>query len=109
MLVSCQNRTSKEILVETTGFVCQTLDNQEVSYNGNIINDKNTAEEYANLILSKTLQKNIEDYKVVDVSFDSNKNIWIVNYLVDEYTLGGDVVVKISRNDGKVKEIRFGE
>lgn len=108
MLTACQNCIHNEGVVETTESICQTLDDNDGSYKGDIINDESMAKEYANLIMANTLQKNIKDYKVVDVSFDNN-DLWIVNYCMDEQTLGGDISIMISRKDGKITKILFGE
>ncbi|MGN1131314.1 MAG: NTF2 fold immunity protein [Ruminococcus sp.] len=109
MLSACQSSTNNEVTTETTTSVQQSVLNNDGSFSGDIINDESTAREYADLILTNTLQKNKNDYKEIDVSFDKNHNLWIVHYSIDELTLGGDIRIEISKENGKVNKIIFGE
>lgn len=112
ILTSCESITNNEDTTETT--TTATSINQSESYAdglyiGNVIPNKKVAKEYGNLILTNTLQKNLEDYKVVNVDFNSEKKLWIVNYSKGKMTLGGDISIEISKKNGKVKHIEFGE
>ena len=112
ILTSCESKTNNEDTTETT--TTATSINQSESYAdglyiGNVIPNKKVAKEYGNLILANTLQKNLEDYKVVNVDFNSEKKLWIVNYSKDKMTLGGDISIEISKKNGKVNHIEFGE
>lgn len=97
MLTACQSDTNSKRVIE------------EDVYDGDIINDESIAKEYADLLMSNTLQKNIKEYKIVDVSFDPNKDIWTVSYCIDDYTLGGDINIAISKDSGEIKKIWYGE
>lgn len=112
MLTSCESKTNNEDTTETT--TTTTSINQSESYAdglyiGDVIQNKKVAKEYGNLIMTNTLQKNLKDYKVVNVDFNNEKNLWIVNYSIDEMTLGGDISIEISKKNGKVNYIEFGE
>ena len=112
ILTSCESKSNNEYTTETT--TTATSINQSESYAdglyiGNVIPNKKVAKEYGNLILTNTLQKNLEDYKVVNVDFNSEKKLWIVNYSKDKMTLGGDISIEISKKNGKVNHIEFGE
>ena len=110
MLTACESKTNNEDTTETT----TTSINQSESYAdglyiGDVIQNKKVAKEYGNLIMTNTLQKNLKDYKVVNVDFNNEKNLWIVNYSIDEMNLGGDISIEISKKNGKVNYIEFGE
>lgn len=112
MLTACESKTNNEDTTETT--TTTTSINQSESYAdglyiGDVIQNKKVAKEYGNLIMTNTLQKNLKDYKVVNVDFNNEKNLWIVNYSIDEMTLGGDISIEISKKNGKVNYIEFGE
>ena len=112
MLTACESKTNNEDTTETT--TTATSINQSESYAdglyiGDVIPNKKVAKEYGNLIMTNTLQKNLKDYKVVNVDFNNEKNLWIVNYSIDEMTLGGDISIEISKKNGKVNYIEFGE
>ena len=112
ILTSCESKTNNEDTTETT--TTATSINQSESYAdglyiGDVIPNKKVAKEYGNLILTNTLQKNLEDYKVVNVDFNREKKLWLVNYSKDKMTLGGDISIEISKKNGKVNHIEFGE
>lgn len=112
MLTSCESKTNNEDTTETT--TTATSINQSESYAdglyiGDVIPNKKVAKEYGNLIMTNTLQKNLKNYKVVNVDFNNEKNLWIVNYSIDKMTLGGDISIEISKKNGKVNYIEFGE
>lgn len=112
MLTACESKTNDEDATETT--TTTTSINQSAQYAdglyiGDVIPNKKVAKEYGNLILTNALQKNLKDYKVVNVDFNNEKNLWIVNYSIDEMTLGGDISIEISKKNGKVNYIKFGE
>ena len=112
MLTACESKTNNEDTTETT--TTTTSINQSESYAdglyiGDVIQNKKVAKEYGNLIMTNTLQKNLKDYKVVNVDFNNEKNLWIVNYSIDKMTLGGDISIEISKKNGKVNYIEFGE
>ena len=81
----------------------------EASYSGNIIQDEITAEKYADVIFTHTLQKKLNDYKVKHINFYPKNNIWVVSYGVDENTIGGDTNIVLSASTGEVLKIWFGE
>lgn len=112
ILTACESKTNNEDTTETT--TTTTSINQSESYAdglyiGDVIPNKKVAKEYGNLIMTNTLQKNLKDYKVVNVDFNNEKNLWIVNYSIDKMTLGGDISIEISKKNGKVNYIEFGE
>ena len=112
MLTACESKTNNEDTKETT--TTTTSINQSESYAdglyiGDVIPNKKVAKEYGNLIMTNTLQKNLKNYKVVNVDFNNEKNLWIVNYSIDKMTLGGDISIEISKKNGKVNYIEFGE
>lgn len=112
MLTACESKTNNEDTTETT--TTATSINQSESYAdglyiGDVIPNKKVAKEYGNLIMTNTLQKNLKNYKVVNVDFNNEKNLWIVNYSIDKMTLGGDISIEISKKNGKVNYIEFGE
>lgn len=112
MLTACESKANNEDTKETT--TTTTSINQSESYAdglyiGDVIPNKKVAKEYGNLIMTNTLQKNLKNYKVVNVDFNNEKNLWIVNYSIDEMTLGGDISIEISKKNGKVNYIEFGE
>lgn len=112
MLTACESKTSDEDATETTTTITsinQSAQYADGLYIGDVIPNKKVAKEYGNLILTNTLQKNLKDYKVVNVDFNSEKNLCIVNYSIDEMTLGGDISIEISKKNGKVNYIEFGE
>lgn len=112
MITACESKTNNKDTTETTTnatFINQSELYADGLYIGDVIPNKKVAKEYGNLILTNTLQKNLKDYKVVDVDFKSEKNLWIVNYSIDEMTLGGDISIEISKKNGKVNHIKFGE
>ena len=112
MLTACESKTNNEDTTETT--TTTTSINQSESYAdglyiGDVIPNKKVAKEYGNLIMTNTLQKNLKNYKVVNVDFNNEKNLWIVNYSIDKMTLGGDISIEISKKNGKINYIEFGE
>ena len=112
MLTACESKTIDEDATETT--TTTTSINQSAQYAdglyiGDVVPNKKVAKEYGNLIMTNTLQKNLKDYKVVNVDFNSEKNLYIINYSIDEMTLGGDISIEISKKNGKVNYIKFGE
>lgn len=112
MLTACESKTIDEDATETT--TTTTSINQSAQYAdglyiGDVIPNKKVAKEYGNLIMTNTLQKKLKDYKVVNVDFNSEKNLYIINYSIDEMTLGGDISIEISKKNGKVNYIKFGE
>ena len=112
MLTSCSNSSvddKNKDLSDLNKSINKTENYNEGTYTGNIIKNNSVAKKYANMIMRNTLKQNLEDYKKVDVSFDENQNIWIVNYFVDEQTLGGDITIEISKKNGEVSKISFGE
>lgn len=74
-----------------------------------IIPDKTIALEYSNMILEKVLKKDINEYKVVYIDYDSKKQVWILTYSLGEETLGGDINIAIDKNTGEVLLIWSGE
>lgn len=112
MITACESKTNNKDTTETTTnatFINQSELYADGLYIGDVIPNKKVAKEYGNLILTNTLQKNLKDYKVVNVDFNNEKNLWIVNYSIDEMTLGGDLSIEISKKNGKVNYIEFGE
>ena len=112
MITACESKTNNKDTTETTTnatFINQSELYADGLYIGDVIPNKKVAKEYGNLILTNTLQKNLKDYKVVNVDFKSEKKLWIVNYSIDEMTLGGDISIEISKKNGKVNYIKFGE
>ncbi|MCI6651911.1 MAG: hypothetical protein MSH11_00600 [Ruminococcus sp.] len=112
MLTACESKTNNEDTTETT--TTTTSINQSKSYAdglyiGDVIPNKKVAKEYGNLIMTNTLQKDLKDYKVVNVDFNNEKKLWIVNYSKDKMALGGDISIEISKKNGKVNYIEFGE
>lgn len=112
MLTACESKTNNEDTTETT--TTTTSINQSESYAdglyiGDVIPNKKVAKEHGNLIMTNTLQKNLKNYKVVNVDFNNEKNLWIVNYSIDKMTLGGDISIEISKKNSKVNYIEFGE
>ena len=112
MLTACESKTIDDDATETT--TTTTSINQSAQYAdglyiGDVIPNKKVAKEYGNLIMTNTLQKKLKDYKVVNVDFNSEKNLYIINYSIDEMTLGGDISIEISKKNGKVNYIKFGE
>lgn len=105
MLTSCQSSVNNENVNKAK----QTVEYNDGAYNGDIIKDESAAKEYADFIMRNTLKQNIKDYNVIDISPDDSHNLWIVHYSVDELTLGGDVRIEISKKDGRVNKILFGE
>ena len=112
MLTSCSNSSvddKNKDLSNLNKSISKTENYNEGTYTGNIIKNNSVAKKYANMIMRNTLKQNLEDYKKVDVSLDENQNIWIVNYSVDEQTLGSDITIEISKKNGEVNKISFGE
>lgn len=112
MITACESKTNNKDTTETTTnatFINQSELYADGLYIGDVIPNKKVAKEYGNLILTNTLQKNLKDYKVVNVDFKSEKKLWIVNYSLDEMTLGGDISIEISKKNGEVNHIKFGE
>lgn len=111
MSVSCKKSDSLNSPNETTGSYCFDLQSlKDVAiYNSDVIVNAEAAKQYASIIFKETLRKNINDYKKVTVMFDSNKNIWIVQYNIDDDTVGGDISIAISKKNGEVIKIWFGE
>ena len=68
-----------------------------------------TALEIASVLLQNTLEKNISDYNVRKVSYDKNEKVWVVRFIIDESTAGGDINFSLSQKTGEVKLIWFGE
>lgn len=112
MLTSCSNSSvddNNKDLSNLNKSINKTENYNEGTYTGNIIKNNSVAKKYANMIMRNTLKQKLEDYKKVDVSLDKNQNIWIVNYSVDEQTVGGDITIEISKKNGEVNKISFGE
>ena len=80
-----------------------------IAFEGDIIQNEEIANQYADIIIKETLKKNINDYKTTKVNYDSNKKIWIISYYVDDETIGGDINIAISKKDGEVYKVWFGE
>lgn len=74
-----------------------------------IIIDKTIALEYSNMILEKVLKKDINEYKEVNINYDSKKEVWILTYGWEEETLGGDINIAIDKKTGEVLLIWSGE
>ena len=109
--VSCQKNTkidNSEEIVANVDFNSFSFDG-EATYNDDIIKDAKTAKEYANIIITNTLKKDLKQYKEVTISYDSNDSIWIINYCIDYETVGGDISIAISKKTGEIKKIWFGE
>lgn len=65
-----------------------------VGINGDdIIPDKTIALEYSNMILEKVLKKDINEYKEVDINYDSKKGVWILTYGLGKEILGGILIL----------------
>lgn len=94
--------------IESYNFDLPSLTN-EAAYNGDIVVNAESAKQYANTILKETLEKDLNEYKVVNVMYDSNNNVWVINYGIDEETVGGDISIAISKKTGEVLKIWFGE
>lgn len=80
----------------------------EATYNGDIVKSVDAAKEYANIVM-KEIGQDLKKYKVVTAAFDSNSRIWVINYGIDEETMGGDVSIAIAQKTGEIKQIWFGE
>lgn len=78
-------------------------------YQGDIIKDEDTAGVYADLILAKTLEVGKGVYTQRSVLYDSEKEIWNINFIINEDTAGGDISVIISQKTGEIIKIQFGE
>lgn len=74
-----------------------------------IIPDKTIALEYSNMILEKVLKKDINEYKEVDINYDSKKGVWILTYGLGKEILGGDINIAIDKKTGEVLLIWSGE
>ena len=78
-------------------------------YTEKIISNKRIALEYSNMILEKILEKDINEYKEVNISYDTKKEIWVLTYSLGKETLGGDVNVAIEKKRGEILLIWLGE
>ena len=61
------------------------------------------------MILEKILEKDINEYKEVNISYDTKKEIWVLTYSLGKETLGGDVNVAIEKKRGEILLIWLGE
>lgn len=73
-----------------------------------IILDGTTARKVADIILVDTLKKDISDYSFVTTSFQKQNDIWQITYSIDEFTIGGDITVELSKTSGEISVI-YGE
>ncbi len=71
-------------------------------YSGKVISDSNTALEYAKLILRNTLKEDVDKYKTVNITYDSEQRIWNVNFGIDNEILGGGKNILLSEDNGEV-------
>lgn len=80
-----------------------------VAYQNDIVIDKDTAIEYANLIMTNVLKKDVKNYKLVYIGLDTNSDVWVINYCIDEETVGGCIGIALSKKTGEVIKVWFGE
>lgn len=78
-------------------------------YNEDIIKTANDARAISSVIIQNILAEDIRQYNICKVSYDRNSEIWVVHYLVDEFTLGGDCNIAMSKKTGEVLKIWYGE
>ena len=81
----------------------------EALFDGDVISDKDIAVKYAKIIVSETLRKDINNYKIINVIHDDNKGIWSVDFSVGQDTIGGDINIILSQKTGEIILICFGE
>ena len=104
LFMSC----AKEVTVENCNFNFEDL-KYEVSFEDEILPNDKIAKQYADLILENSLQKDLSDYKITNVKLDPENGVWVIYYGVDAETLGGDINIALSRKNGEVLKIWFGE
>ena len=86
----------------------ESLENEH-SFNGEIISNEKIAKEFSDIVIESVLNKNLDDYEIVNIAFDSNNNVWVLSYLINNETLGGGINVALSKADGKIINIWFDE
>ena len=113
MLASCEKSTSVKSSNDTSPIVepidfnsCYFV--EDAVYRGDIIQNANAAKSYANIVMTE-IDQDLQQYKNVTVSYDSKNSIWVINYGIDDETVGGDVSIAISKKTGEIKRIWFGE
>ena len=84
-------------------------DSGEGIHKGDIIYDENIAIEYSDMIFENVLKKEKEKYKEKEISYDSEKGVWVVTYMLDKKTLGEDVNIAIKKSTGEILLIWAGE
>lgn len=114
MFTSCNKNSnvneSGNLDAQNESELCDSyVSSENTAYDYDIIPNADVAKQYANIVFKEALKRDLDKYKIVKVSFDSANNIWIVNYWVDEQTLGGDINIEIFKKTGEIKKIWAGE
>lgn len=114
LFTSCK----KNDKAESSSYLAREIENvdfgsysfeSEATFGGDVIINSDIAEQYANIVFRDTLGKDLKQFNVVTVSFDSKNSIWVINYCINEQTVGEDVSIAISKKTGEIKKIWFGE
>ena len=119
IMTSCETDNSDDVLNNSSdlsySYGTESIDIEgiknsgETLFDSDVIPNKDIAVEYAKIIMSGTLKKDINNYKVIDVVFDKNQGIWNFNFCIDRDTIGGNIDIILSQKTGEVKLICFGE
>lgn len=116
MFVSCKRGVSnnlvdsseKNISVENYRFDLDDL-KDEASFEGEILPNDKIAKQYADLIFVNSLQKDLSDYKITNIALDLENGVWVIHYAIDAEAIGGAISIALSRKNGEVLKIWFGE
>ena len=99
-LYGCKNNSSQ--------YSDSQIESSDVmSFSSKVVSNEEDARKIADFALENTLKHSLEEYKIVNV-YPKEKN-WIVSYGIDEYTLGGDIAIEISGENGEIISVVFGE
>ncbi len=104
MLCSCKERRENTYMYGKT-------ESGEYIYSG-MVSNKETAKMIADNFFDNELHSNRDEYGSVEIEFKEEYQTWVVTYYYgdpDEYILGGDISIEISKKDGKIVSYCLGE
>lgn len=104
MLCSCKKSQENTYMYSKT-------ESDEYIYSG-MVSNKEAAKMIADKFFDNELQSNRDEYGSVEIEFKKEYQTWVVTYYYgdpDEYILGGDISIEISKKDGKIVSYWLGE
>ena len=98
-ICACENKMKKS----------ESKDNINFSKYTGVVSNEEIARQIADNVFINSLKKNLDEYKIIKVTFEERNDVWRIVYMIDEFTVGGDITIKISRKNGEIIDIFYGE